>query len=90
MSQVAPIVLEGLTKRYGNVKAVEDLSFAVRAGGGNGFLGPNGPSTALRVLRLSGNGNQPETTPAMGVLPAPRRESVPVKNGPVLTTPRRR
>jgi hypothetical protein len=38
----APIVVEGLTKRYGRVKAVDDLSFAVRAGAVTGFLGPKG------------------------------------------------
>jgi ABC-2 type transport system ATP-binding protein len=47
-----PIVVEGLTKRYGAVTAVEDLSFTVRAGAVTGFLGPNGAgkTTALKVL----------------------------------------
>ena len=35
----SPIVVEGLTKYYGTVKAVDDLSFAVRAGTVTGFLG---------------------------------------------------
>ena len=54
---VAPIsatVLEvvGLTKHYGSIHAVEDLSFAVRAGRITGFLGPNGSgkTTTLRML----------------------------------------
>jgi ABC-2 type transport system ATP-binding protein len=48
----APIVVEGLTKRYGEVTAVDDLSFAVRAGAVTGFLGPNGAgkTTALKVV----------------------------------------
>jgi ABC-2 type transport system ATP-binding protein len=48
----APIVVEGLTKYYGTVKAVDDLSFAVRAGAVTGFLGPNGAgkTTALKVI----------------------------------------
>jgi ABC-2 type transport system ATP-binding protein len=48
----APIVVEALTKRYGTVTAVEDLSFAVRAGAVTGFLGPNGAgkTTALKVI----------------------------------------
>ena len=48
----APIVVEGLTKRYGTVKAVDDLSFAVRAGAVTGFLGPNGAgkTTALKMI----------------------------------------
>jgi ABC-2 type transport system ATP-binding protein len=46
------IVAEGLTKRYGAVTAVDDLSFAVRAGVVTGFLGPNGAgkTTTLRMV----------------------------------------
>lgn len=41
-----------LTKRYGSVVAVDDLSFAVRPGELAGFLGPNGAgkSTTMRML----------------------------------------
>lgn len=48
----AAIVVEGLTKHYGNVKAVDDLSFSVRAGAVTGFLGPNGAgkTTALKLI----------------------------------------
>ena len=43
---------EGLTKRFGDRVAVEDLSFTVAAGAVTGFLGPNGAgkSTTLRML----------------------------------------
>jgi len=46
------IEVEGLTKRYGDVVAVNDLSFAVRPGTVTGFLGPNGAgkSTTMRML----------------------------------------
>ncbi len=49
--QVAPLVLETVTKRYGNFTAVEALSFDVRPGEIIGFLGPNGAgkSTSLRM-----------------------------------------
>jgi ABC-2 type transport system ATP-binding protein len=42
----------GLTKRYGSITAVEDLSFKVRAGAVTGFLGPNGAgkTTTLRMV----------------------------------------
>src|SRR5918994_586665 len=53
ISHVAtPIVVEGLTKRYGSVKAVDELSFAVRAGAVTGFLGPNGAgkTTTLKMI----------------------------------------
>jgi ABC-2 type transport system ATP-binding protein len=48
----APIVVEGLTKRYGTLTAVDDLSFSVRAGAVTGFLGPNGAgkTTALKSI----------------------------------------
>jgi ABC-2 type transport system ATP-binding protein len=50
--EAAPIVTEGLTKRYGTLRAVDELSFAVRAGAVTGFLGPNGAgkTTALKVI----------------------------------------
>ncbi|HZA05719.1 MAG TPA: ATP-binding cassette domain-containing protein, partial [Propionibacteriaceae bacterium] len=41
-----------LTKRYGEVLAVDDLSFDVAPGRVTGFLGPNGAgkSTTMRVV----------------------------------------
>ncbi|MFC5830276.1 ATP-binding cassette domain-containing protein [Nonomuraea insulae] len=46
------IQLSGLTKRYGEKVAVDDLSFTVRPGLVTGFLGPNGAgkSTTLRMI----------------------------------------
>ncbi|EFL29309.1 putative ABC transporter, ATP-binding protein [Streptomyces himastatinicus ATCC 53653] len=46
------IEVHGLTKRYGEVLAVDDLTFAVRPGEVTGFLGPNGAgkSTTLRMI----------------------------------------
>ncbi|HTN57874.1 MAG TPA: ATP-binding cassette domain-containing protein [Protaetiibacter sp.] len=43
---------QGLTKRYGDTTAVDDLSFVVRPGTVTGFLGPNGSgkSTTMRML----------------------------------------
>ena len=48
----ATIVLEGLTKRFGAVTAVDDVSCTVHPGRVTGFLGPNGAgkTTTLRVL----------------------------------------
>ena len=47
-----PIEVRGLTKRFGGVTAVQELSFSVRAGTVTGFLGPNGAgkTTTLRIL----------------------------------------
>jgi ABC-2 type transport system ATP-binding protein len=46
------IAVRGVTKRFDEVTAVEDLSFQVRPGVVTGFLGPNGAgkSTTLRIL----------------------------------------
>jgi len=49
---VAVIEAAGLTKRYGDKVAVDDLSFIVQPGLVTGFLGPNGAgkSTTMRML----------------------------------------
>jgi ABC-2 type transport system ATP-binding protein len=49
---VAVIEIRGLSKHFGSVQAVKDLSFDVEAGRVTGFLGPNGAgkSTTLRAL----------------------------------------
>ncbi len=46
------IVAQGLSKRYGQVRAVDDLSFTVEPGAVTGFLGPNGAgkSTTMRLM----------------------------------------
>jgi ABC-2 type transport system ATP-binding protein len=46
------VQVDSLTKRYGDVLAVDDVSFSLAAGTVTGFLGPNGAgkTTTLRVL----------------------------------------
>ncbi|MFH1675629.1 MAG: ABC transporter ATP-binding protein, partial [bacterium] len=46
------IEVENLTKRYGNIAAVDHISFTVEQGEVLGFLGPNaaGKTTTLRML----------------------------------------
>ena len=46
------IEVEGLTKRYGDKVAVDDLSFTARTGRVTGLLGPNGAgkSTTMRMI----------------------------------------
>ena len=46
------IEVEGLSKRFGPVTAVDDLSFTVRPGRVTGFLGPNGAgkTTTMRII----------------------------------------
>jgi ABC-2 type transport system ATP-binding protein len=49
---LAAIEISGISKRFGSVQAVSDLSFEVGSGRVTGFLGPNGAgkSTTLRML----------------------------------------
>ena len=46
------VVIDHLTKTFGSVRAVDDLSFTVQPGRVTGFLGPNGAgkTTTLRIL----------------------------------------
>src|SRR3954465_10942437 len=49
---MAPVEVRDLSKRFGDVAAVNSLSFDIKAGRVTGFLGPNGAgkSTTLRAL----------------------------------------
>ena len=49
---MAVVSAVGLTKRFGDLTAVNDLSFELEAGSVTGFLGPNGAgkTTTLRML----------------------------------------
>ncbi|MDE5418280.1 ATP-binding cassette domain-containing protein [Labilibaculum sp. DW002] len=47
------IVVEHLTKRYGPQKAVDNISFRVKAGEVLGFLGPNGAGKTTTMKALS-------------------------------------
>jgi ABC-type multidrug transport system ATPase subunit len=52
----AVVKAESLTRRFGEVSAVTDLSFALEAGTITGFLGPNGAdetTTPRMVLGLA-------------------------------------
>ena len=50
--QPGRIVVDGLSKTFGQVRAVDNLSFTVEPGSVTGFLGPNGAgkTTTLRML----------------------------------------
>jgi ABC-2 type transport system ATP-binding protein len=47
-----PLHIQGLSKHFGPIRAVDDLAFEVRPGAVTGFLGPNGAgkTTTLRML----------------------------------------
>ena len=48
------IEARGLTKRYGDVVAVDDVSFQSGKGEGVGFLGPNGAGKTTTMRMLTG------------------------------------
>jgi ABC-2 type transport system ATP-binding protein len=48
------LTAERLTKRYGRVTAVDDVSFDVRPGVVTGFLGPNGAGKTTMLAMLAG------------------------------------
>ena len=52
MTDAGLIEVTGLTKRFGPVTAVDDLSFTVQPGHVTGFLGPNGAgkTTTMRII----------------------------------------
>jgi ABC-2 type transport system ATP-binding protein len=76
------IAVEGLTKRFGAVTAVDELTFAVRRGAVTGFLGPNGAgkTTALATIvglaRPSGGRVLIDGTPVDALAPDARRMGV--------------
>jgi len=48
------IVVEDLTKHYGSIKAVDGISFSVKAGEIFGLLGPNGAGKTTTVRMMTG------------------------------------
>ena len=48
------IEARSLTKRYGEIVAVDDISFEVRRGEVVGFLGPNGAGKTTTMRMLTG------------------------------------
>lgn len=52
MTATAPLELRGVTKLFGDFRAVDDVSFSLPAGSIYGFLGPNGAgkTTTIRMI----------------------------------------
>ena len=48
------IAIDGLTKRFGTITAVDDISFSVRRGEVLGFLGPNGAGKSTTMKMITG------------------------------------
>jgi ABC-2 type transport system ATP-binding protein len=79
MATAAPLVeATGLTKRYGEFTAVDDLSFHVSAGEIYGLLGPNGAGKTTTILMLLGL-SEPSGGEARVLRLDPAREPLEVK-----------
>jgi ABC-2 type transport system ATP-binding protein len=55
MSDVTLVEVSRLSRRYGAIEAVRDISFSIRKGEVLGFLGPNGAGKTTTMQMLSGN-----------------------------------
>ena len=60
------IRVENLTKRYGEIRAVDGISFEVRTGEIYGLLGPNGAGKTTTLSMLSGLLAPDSTIPKAG------------------------
>ena len=72
------IVVDRLTKRFGSLTAVDDLSFTVEPGRITGFLGPNGAGKTTTLRMLLGLVRQTSGTATIGgkryaEIPQPQR-----------------
>ena len=73
------VEVRGLTKRFGTVTAVDDLSFTVQPGRVTGFLGPNGAGKTTTLRSLLGLVNPTAGSATVGGrryvdLPDPQRD----------------
>jgi len=48
------IITKGLTKKYGNILAVDDLNLQIGKGESYGFLGPNGAGKTTTLMMMLG------------------------------------
>lgn len=53
ISSMSAIETQNLTKKFGNVTAVNDISFKVKTGEIFGFLGPNGAGKSTTIMMLT-------------------------------------
>ena len=92
------LVLDGLTKRFGDFTAVNAFSMTVETGSIHGFLGPNGSgkTTTMRMimsilypdegsLQVLGHGNSEEVKDRLGYLPEEKGLYKKMKVGEIVT-----
>ena len=66
---MAAIEIHGLCKRYGDIAAVDGLTFSVQRGAVTGFLGPNGAGKTTTLRMLLGLAKPTEGTATIGGRP---------------------
>jgi ABC-2 type transport system ATP-binding protein len=72
-----PIVVEGLRKRYGDLKAVDGVSFSVEEGEFFGILGPNGAGKTTTLEIIEGLREADEgLVEVLGLTPWPRNPAL--------------
>ncbi|WP_449278398.1 ATP-binding cassette domain-containing protein [Leucobacter sp. GX24907] len=74
MTQPGTIEIAGLTKRFGDLAAVSDLSFTAAPGRVTGFLGPNGSGKTTALSMLLGLLRPDAGTATVGGVPYARLE----------------
>ena len=71
VDQPGRIVVAGLSKTFGEVRAVDNLSFTVEPGSVTGFLGPNGAGKTTTLRMLLGLVTPTSGTATIGGIPYP-------------------
>ena len=75
VDQDVPVVIERLSKIYGEQRAVDDLSFAIAPGRVTGFLGPNGAGKTTMIRTLLGLTQPTSGDVALLGLPQPAKRA---------------
>src|SRR3954468_23983185 len=78
------IEVEHLTKRYGPVAAVSDVSFRCMPGTVTGFVGPNGAGKSTTLRMICGLANP---SAARATVPATPNRAIPNPRAPPLAPP---
>ena len=66
------VEVKNLTKFYGSIKAVDDISFTVETGEVLGFLGPNGAGKSTTMNMITGYLSSTSGTCLLYTSPSPR------------------
>ncbi len=77
------IMIKNLSKHYGDVKAVDGVSFEVQEGEIFGFLGPNGAGTPTTIECIEGY-KIPDSGSVIALGPDPREDGYELRTGELL------